>query len=204
TTYRTKTTAAFIESLKKQFGDFYLVPEGGSNLLGVKGCMEIMNEPTAISDKPTVKFDYVCCACGTGATLAGVTLSLKPGQKAIGFSVLKGGEFLNGEVERFVEGYKNTHRLGSTEAPPALPAGRLSRGDFNVCSEYHFGGYAKTTPELLAFKKAFEELHKIPLDQVYTAKMMFGLYDLVKKNYFKPGSKIIALHTGGLQGNPQI
>jgi 1-aminocyclopropane-1-carboxylate deaminase len=210
-TYRNKHTDIFIENIKQQFGEFYLIPEGGSNLLGVKGCMEIMNgardKGQGAGEIASEEFDYVCCACGTGATLAGVSLSLKPHQQAIGFSALKGGGFLEGEVEKFRDGFleKKPPRLFE----PSLQGGHsrglsellLRGGDFKINTDYHFGGYAKTTPELIEFAKAFEKQHNIPLDYVYTVKMFFGLYDLIRKGYFKKGSKIIALHTGGLQGN---
>lgn len=200
--YRNKNTDAFIEKLKAEFGTFYLVPEGGSNLLGVKGCVEIMGTVKWSGDEgrgTSEDFNYVCCACGTGATLAGITLSLKPHQKVIGFSALKNGVFLEEEVKMFITEYnKNIHRFFEP---------RLSRGetktiaDFSIQTDYHFGGYAKVTPQLIKFASNFEKQHDIPLDYVYTAKMLFGLFDQIKKGYFKKGSKIIAIHTGGLQGN---
>lgn len=211
--YRDKTNEAFVEKLKQQFGAFYLIPEGGSSLLGVKGCLEIMEhgrwkmedgnikgrkaeeagrrtegERGGIKDKD---FEYVCCACGTGATLAGITLSLKPHQQAIGFSALKGGEFLKDEVDRYLIEYQNKFSLVQN----------IPGGNFCINADYHFGGYAKVSPQLIEFAKDFEARHTIPLDYTYTAKMFFGIHDLICKNYFKSGSKIIALHTGGLQGN---
>ncbi|MBI2269978.1 MAG: 1-aminocyclopropane-1-carboxylate deaminase/D-cysteine desulfhydrase [Bacteroidetes bacterium] len=194
--YRNKNTDAFIEKLKTEFGAFYLVPEGGSNLLGVTGCVEIMGNVKAARDEGqrTIEdFNYVCCACGTGATLAGITLSLKPHQKALGFSVLKGGEFLKEGVQLFIDEYnKNTPRLSGL-----IP----STSEYGIETNYHFGGYAKVTPQLFEFASNFEKQHNIPLDYVYTSKMFFGLFDLIKKGYFNKGSRIIAIHTGGLQGN---
>ena len=171
---RKKDSAGFIDSLVQQFGDFYLLPEGGTNELAVKGCSEI----TSHIDTP---FDYICCPVGTGGTLAGIISSLSDKQKAVGFSVLKDGYFLNEEVEKLLV------------SPFPLLKG-------NINSEYHFGGYAKYTPELLKFISDFEKQNQIPLDHVYTGKMIFGIYDLIRKDYFPKNATIIAVHTGGLQG----
>lgn len=205
--YKNKHTEIFVEQLKELFGEFYLIPEGGSNELGVKGCTEIMENVKRTRDEGLVmrgkeqrleevkseEFDYVCCACGTGATLAGITLSLKPHQKAIGFSSLKGRAFLDEVVNKFIGEY-NKSCYSSIENTKL-------KGEYIINTDYHFGGYAKITPQLLAFVYDFEKKHSIPLDYVYTSKMLFGLHDLVKKNYFNKGAKLLALHTGGLQGN---
>lgn len=172
--YRNKTTDDFIQQLQNKFGDFYLIPEGGTNELAVKGVAEfgaaLINE---------VDFDYLCLPVGTGGTMAGIVKALAGRKKIVGFSVLKGGGFLNHEVKKWV---------GS------------SFDNWSIVEDYHFGGYAKTTDELIKFISEFEKQHQLPLDQVYTAKMMFGILDLIQKGYFKRGSTILALHTGGLQG----
>ena len=180
--YRKKDSAEFISKLTEQFGDFYLLPEGGTNELAVKGCSEIIS----LIDIP---FDYVCCPVGTGGTLAGIISSLKGDQKAIGFSVLKGGEFLKIEIKKLL-------------TSPFHP----SKGELNT--NYHFGGYGKYSPQLLKFIEDFEQQNSgstslttsIPLEQVYTGKMMFGIYDLIGKGYFPKNTTVIAIHTGGLQG----
>jgi 1-aminocyclopropane-1-carboxylate deaminase len=175
--YRKKNTSGLI-NLITQSPNYYLLPEGGTNDLAVKGCTEILS----FVDIP---FDFVCCPVGTGGTLAGIISSLKGDQKAIGFSVLKGGEFLMDEIEKLL-------------TSPAISCASPWRGELN--SEYHFGGYAKHTPQLLKFIDDFEKRNNIPLDQVYTGKMMFGIYDLIQKERFKRGDTVIAVHTGGLQG----
>jgi 1-aminocyclopropane-1-carboxylate deaminase len=185
--YRRKTEDSFIEELRAQLGDFYLVPEGGSNLLGVKGCTEIVKEIS-------IPFDHICTSCGTGATLAGIALSLGMGQQAIGFSSLKGGEFLEEEVRNFIKEYSPA----DFPPPTATPASR--EGSWWISHDYHFGRYAKVTSELESFILRFRAEHNIPLDHVYTGKMMFGIYDLVRTGFFVPGETIVALHTGGLQG----
>jgi 1-aminocyclopropane-1-carboxylate deaminase/D-cysteine desulfhydrase-like pyridoxal-dependent ACC family enzyme len=159
------------------FGDFYLIPEGGSNALAVQGCSEMVQ---AI-DQP---FDYICSACGTGATLAGISLGLTAQQHAIGFAALKGGDFLHNDISRM--------RAQCTDK---------DTGQWHLETDYHFGGYAKISAELVAFMRSFRKEFDIELDAVYTAKMFYGVFDLIRRDYFKAGSRIIALHSGGLQGN---
>lgn len=167
--YRKKDSPAFINSLIQLFNHFYLLPEGGTNALAVKGCSEILSHVD-------IPFQYVCCAAGTGGTIAGIISSLKEKQKAIGFSVLKGGGFLKDEILKLL----------------------VPGQDVDINTGYHFGGYAKHTPGLLKFIVDFEKAHNIPLDPVYTGKMMSGTYDLIRKNHFPGNSTIIAVHTGGL------
>ncbi len=169
TDYREKNSDVFIDKLKQKYGDFYLIPEGGTNDLAVKGCEEILQDQDDI-------FDYLCCAVGTGGTISGVINSGKPHQTVLGFPALK-GDFLSDEISKFTK--KNNWRL---------------------ITDYHFGGYAKINQELVAFINEFKKQTDIVLDPVYTAKMCFGIADLAQKGYFKPNSKIMLIHTGGLQG----
>lgn len=164
------------EYVNTQFEDrnFYMIPEGGSNELGVKGCKEI-------ADLITVDFEYITVACGTGTTLAGIIRSLKENQKAIGFQILKADEYIKNEVEKWMQGNNDNN--------------------WNINENYHFGGYAKIKKELIEFIDWFQQTNNIPLDYIYTGKMMFGVYDLIKKGFFKQGETIVAIHTGGLQGN---
>jgi len=155
---------------------YYLIPEGGSNELGIIGCKEITK------DIP-IDFDVVCCPCGTGSTLTGIILSLKEHQKAIGFQVLKGENYIKTEVGNWLKYFKSGNK------------------NWEINEAFHFGGYAKLKPELLNFMLQFEKENAIPLDYVYTGKMVFGIMELIKEGKFKKGDKIIAIHTGGLQGN---
>ena len=169
--YKNKKVQSFLNSQIDTSSNYYLIPEGGSNELGVLGCKEItQNIP--------IDFDIVCCPCGTGATLAGIVLSLKDGQEAIGFQVLKGENYIINEVNNW---------LGKFQSP--FP------NQFKVNESYHFGGYAKIKPELKEFIEMFEKENNIPLDYVYTGKMMFGIYDLIKKGYFEQGKTIIEIQT---------
>lgn len=167
--YRLKNETSFIEKLKNKFGDFYLVPEGGTNELAVKGCEEILTDEDSV-------FNYVCCAVGTGGTILGLINSALPNQKILGFPALK-GDFLTDEIRIFAQ-----------------------KDNWNLISDYHFGGYGKINLELIEFINAFFEENKVPLDPIYTGKMVFGVIDLISKNYFPANSKILLIHTGGLQG----
>lgn len=171
--YAKKTTAPFLEELKNQFGSFYLIPEGGANELGVLGCEEILQEQKE-------QFDAICCAAGTGTTAAGICRSLA-GEQLLVFPVLKGGSFLLEEMKRFC-----------TEEQLRKVSLQLS---------YHFGGYAKVKPEQLEFMDQFYSTYGIALDKIYTSKLVFGVFDLLKQGYFSKGSRILIIHTGGLQGN---
>jgi len=167
--YRNKSEIPFIEKLKEKFGDFYLVPEGGTNELAVKGCEEILTAEDAV-------FNYVCCAVGTGGTISGLINSALPNQKILGFPALK-GDFLTDEIRIFAK-----------------------KDNWELISDYHFGGYGKINLELIEFINAFFDENKVPLDPIYTGKMFFGVRDLMSKKYFPPHSKILLIHTGGLQG----
>jgi len=167
--YREKTSEGFLNKLKEEFGTFYLIPEGGTNALAIKGCEEILTE----ADKG---FDYVCCAVGTGGTISGLINSANSNQKILGFPALKGA-FLTKDISKFV-----------------------NRNNWELIVDYHFGGYAKINNDLISFINKFNKEHHIPLDPIYTGKMMYGILDMIYKNRFPKGSKVLAIHTGGLQG----
>lgn len=169
--YRQKTSFGFIEKLKNRWGDFYLVPEGGTNCLAVNGCEEILTE----EDKD---FDYICASVGTGGTLAGLINSAKKKkQKILGFPALK-GNFLSDEIKKYT----------------------IKKGNWSLIKDYHFEGYAKYNSELIDFINDFKKQTGVLLDPVYTGKMLFGILDLIKKDQFPENSKILAIHTGGIQG----
>jgi len=167
--YRKKETKEFISNLKKEIGDFYIVPEGGTNSLAVKGCEEILSLKDA-------EYDIICCPVGTGGTIAGIINSAATNQRVIGFPALK-GDFLKKDICKFVQ-----------------------NGNWELCTNYHFGGYARVNESLVSFINEMKQNVGIPLDPVYTGKMMYGILDLIAKDFFKPKTKILATHTGGLQG----
>ncbi|GAA1119588.1 pyridoxal-phosphate dependent enzyme [Kribbella jejuensis] len=172
TMYRAKTSNAAIDALHEEFGEFYLIPEGGSNADAVRGCAELPAELDA-------SVDVVFCAVGTGGTLAGVAAGLRPDQSAVGVPVLKGGAFLEGEIVQLQE------QVYGARA-----------GSWRLECDYHFGGYAKRTSELDEFIEGFEMRHGVRLDRVYEAKMMYALFDQVARGAFPRGARIVAVISG--------
>ena len=170
--YRNKSSEEFISTLSRKFGDFFLIPEGGTNQLAVLGTGEILNESTKT-------YDFIATAAGTGGTAAGLIKSANSEQHILVFPVLKDNS-LKGTIEELSQ----------------QPNG----SNWSYQENYHFGGYAKWNVALIDFINQFKIKHDIPLDPIYTGKMMFGLFDLVQKNFFPDGTKILSIHTGGLQG----
>ena len=168
--YRQKQQPEFLAQLQQQFPEHYIIPEGGSNALAIQGCTEILTA----NDRQY--YDVICCAVGTGATIAGLIESSSNQQTILGFSALK-GDFLNAEVAQYT-----------------------AKSNWNIIDDYCFGGYAKAPPELLQFIQQFEQEFCIPLEQIYTGKMFYGIFDLIQQRYFPPESKILVIHSGGLQG----
>ncbi|MGW8121669.1 1-aminocyclopropane-1-carboxylate deaminase/D-cysteine desulfhydrase [Roseivirga echinicomitans] len=175
-TYRRKSEPEILEQLKSQFGNCYLLPEGGTNALAIQGCEEIIAEIDQ-------DFDVLVCPVGTGGTVSGLISGLKGNKEVIGFSALK-GDFLKDEVNQFLQ---------------EIAVENLD--NWAIQTDYHFGGYAKIKPDLIRFILEFEKAHGIPLEPIYTGKMFFGLFDMIAKDHFESGTVIMALHTGGLQGN---
>lgn len=183
--YKRKEEKNFIQELKNKSrllsgGEFYLIEEGGANQLGIEGCKEILQEEKAV-------YDYIACAAGTGTTLTGLLLSLRENEKLLGFPALKGGEFLKEEIEKNISNY--------------YPTEKNKINQLELICNYHFGGYAKVNDELKNFVFDFFKQTQIQLDLIYNGKMMFGLFDLIQKDYFPKNSRILAIHTGGAQGN---
>jgi 1-aminocyclopropane-1-carboxylate deaminase len=185
--YRERENQAFHDELKQLFGDFYLLPEGGSNELGVKGCTEITE---GLPD-----FDFICTAVGTGATLAGIALSLKQRQQAIGFAVLGDAEFLDHAVETFVLDYRKQTTDNDSGSFSVDRSPFSENTQWTINHDYHFGRYAGANDELRKFVTDFKEKTGIELDLVYTGKMMFGVMDLIEKGNFVRGERIIAVNT---------
>jgi 1-aminocyclopropane-1-carboxylate deaminase len=167
--YRQKKDTLFIEKLRDEYGSFYLVPEGGTNALAVKGCEEILGPGDAA-------FTHIACAVGTGGTISGIINSALPHQKVLGFPALKGDGLL-ADICKFA-----------------------AKGNWQLVTDYHFGGYGRITEELVTFINDFYEKTGIPLDPVYTGKMFFGVIDLAYKGFFPENAALLLIHTGGLQG----
>jgi 1-aminocyclopropane-1-carboxylate deaminase/D-cysteine desulfhydrase-like pyridoxal-dependent ACC family enzyme len=165
-----------------KFSNSYVVPEGGSNALAVKGCTEIVNNIV-------VEFDMICCACGTGGTIAGIIESVDESKQVVGFPALKGGEFLKEEIEGLMTAYEVEFKV------------EKKHKNWSLNTDYHFGGYAKVKPDLVDFVQKFKKEHNIELDLIYTGKMLFGLYDMIQSSNQFGNKTIVVVHTGGVQGN---
>jgi 1-aminocyclopropane-1-carboxylate deaminase len=169
-TYRRKSDPAVVAALLDEFGPCFVVPEGGSNALGVRGSAEL---PAEI----TTGFAVICCACGTGGTLAGVAAGLRESaQRAVGFAVLKGGQFLDEEVRRL-----QRDAFGSATS------------NWSIDYDFHFGGYAKRSAHLNEFIADFKARHGVTLDWVYEAKMMYGLVARIGAGDFPVETTIVAV-----------
>ena len=177
-TYRQRTDPNFHQQLRRELDDFYLIPEGGSNAEAVKGCIEIV--PSAVKDdfSPT----HIVAACGTGGTLSGLVVG-NPEVKVLGIPVLKNASFLQDDIRSLIDS-----------------TGYVDPKNWHLDLYGHFGGYAKQSAELRQFCDDFFNCHGVLLDPVYTGKMMLRLWQLIEEGKFPSGSRIMAVHTGGLQG----
>lgn len=177
--YRKKDDLAFVQTLHEKFGAYYLIPEGGTNSLAVKGCAEFASEILA-----NIDFDHLLLPVGTGGTMAGTVCGLKGRKKVSGVAVLKNGGFLRSEIDKLIRESSN----------PVYE-------NWSLLTSYHHGGYAKVTNELLAFIKTIKAEHDLPLDHVYTGKLMWAVMKEIEMGQFAKGTTVLALHTGGLQGS---
>lgn len=179
TTYRHKHEAAFLHELQRRFGPCYVIPEGGANAAGVAGCRVLGEVIRSAAQRP----DLVVLPCATGSTLAGLVAGLDGCCDTLGVAVLKGGEFLNAAVSASLQ----------TAAAAHCTRWAIDTGQ-------HGGGYARVAPALADFVADFQARSGIPLEPVYTGKMMYALYRRIVAGEFAPGARVLALHTGGLQG----
>jgi 1-aminocyclopropane-1-carboxylate deaminase len=177
--YRNIHEGNFQDFLSEKISDHFFIPEGGTNQFAIKGVAEMITELQAQTEQMP---DYICAACGTGGTLTGIIEGMKGEKKILGFSALK-GSFMSEEI------VKNQAQCGV-----------FPYKNWKILNDYHFGGYAKMTSELMDFINFFEKKYDILLDPIYTGKMMFGIFDLLKKGFFKENSNVLVIHTGGLQG----
>ena len=176
--YKQKNNTDFIKSLHQEFGEFYLIPEGGNNAAGKMGCVELLDE---LVDQ----YDVICCEVGSGTMLSSLIQNKKQlNTHYLGFAVMKNLQ-LDQEIKESL--------ILSEHKSSDLPAWKINH-------EYHFGGFAKTTPELDAFINNFKQQYNVQLEPVYSGKMLWGILDLIQKDYFKAGTCILAIHGGGLQG----
>lgn len=168
--YRLRHEVEYLQQLKQRYPNTLIIPEGGTNQLAIQGTKEIL------SADDRENYDVIGCAVGTGGTIAGIIESSSDQQHILGFSALK-GDFLKHDIQQWT-----------------------NKTNWSLTDKYCCGGYAKTNSELLQFMQQFEQQYAVPLEQVYTAKMMMGLFDLIQQGNFRVNTRILAIHTGGLQG----
>lgn len=167
--YRLKQQIDYLAHLEQQYPQHYVIPEGGTNQLAIRGCMEILTTDDLNN------FDLICTAVGTGGTITGLIEASTAQQKILGFSALK-GTFLTAEVAQLTQ-----------------------KNNWEITDEFCFGGYAKTTPELMQFIQRIEQQHDIVLEQIYTAKMLYGIEQMILQAKITPDQRVLIIHTGGLQ-----
>ena len=174
--YNQKNNPAFIEQLKQEYDNPCIIPEGGEGSTGIKGAADIMQLTDA------KKYTHVLCAVGTGTMLSGLVTSTTQYQQVVGIAVLKG--LINIQL-------------------PAISVKDQQRTSI-LTDDYHFGGYAKKNDTLLNFMNEWYDATGIPTDFVYTGKLLFAVIDLIKKDYFPDRSRLLVIHSGGLQGNKSL
>ncbi|MGJ8680626.1 1-aminocyclopropane-1-carboxylate deaminase/D-cysteine desulfhydrase [Paraglaciecola sp.] len=177
-TYQKRNTS-YLAELKTQFPDALIVPEGGSSQFALQGVAEIINELHQ-------EYDYIIAPVASGGTLAGLINAVESRPinnppKILGVAALKGQGYLEELVTQL------------------LPQ-NCNNSNWQIIHDFHFGGYAKTTVELIEFCQNFKQQHQIEIEPIYSGKLFFALDKLLQQNYFPKGSRILALHTGGLQG----
>ncbi|MDO7851001.1 1-aminocyclopropane-1-carboxylate deaminase/D-cysteine desulfhydrase [Hymenobacter convexus] len=176
-TYRRRAELEFLAEVQARFGPAYVLHEGGTNALALPGCAELVSEIRA-----ETAFDALAVAVGTGGTLAGLLTGLRGPEEAIGVAALKNGGFLRTEIDALTQ-----QATGETFH------------NYSLKTDYHFGGYAKYSADLLAFIQQFRQQHGVLLDPIYTGKLLFGVLDLIRQGHFARGSRVVAIHTGGQQ-----
>jgi len=165
--YREKGSLNF----EDKYGDYFVIPEGGTNEFAVLGCEEILQEESGND------FDFVAVACGTGGTISGIIRASNDHQTILGFPSLKGASFLRDTIKKYTD-----------------------KNNWKLIEDYHFGGYAKFNKNLVTFINSFKRETEIPLDPIYTGKMVYGIDDMIRQRLIPSGSKLLVIHTGGLQG----
>jgi 1-aminocyclopropane-1-carboxylate deaminase len=185
--YREKSTAEFLQKIAIEYPQSMVIPEGGTNQLALQGVNELM----AMIEQQLPVLDYLVAACGTGGTLAGLISGARRTRSILGIPVLKGAGFLQQDIQALLSDYafENASDLANKEY-----------GQWELDLDGHYGGYGKVKQQHLAAMLVLEGLHKVPLEPIYTAKMWRRFDELVAQDYFKAGSQIALLHSGGLQG----
>ncbi|MEM6982226.1 MAG: pyridoxal-phosphate dependent enzyme [Pseudomonadota bacterium] len=171
--YKQRHDEAYLAALQARFPNAYILPEGGTNSFAIEGCKELAQS--------LPEHDYLICPTGSGGTLAGLIEGSSNKINLLGIAVLKQADYLRDEIR-------------------ALSPKAKSQNNWQLLTQFHGGGYGRFTAELWQFCQHMQHQHQLPLEPIYSGKMMYALWQLINNDYFAPNSKIIAIHTGGLQG----
>ena len=193
TEYREKNSSQFIEKLKQKFGDFFLIPEGGSNALALKGTSQICKIAVSLINK---NIDYFALAIGTGGTAAGMLIEINETNstlknKVLAISALKGGDFLRDDIEKLLNEFYQNDTNKETKIKKAM-------SNLILQTDFHQGGYAKKSEQLMNFITIFNQENDFEIEPIYTGKAFFAVYQLATKDFFEKGSTIVLIHTGGV------
>ena len=204
-TYKKRDSTDYLNSLKKRFSPAIIIPEGGSQEQAIEGVAELVSEVAeALATNHNTEFDTIIAPVASGATMAGIVSALRPNQHAIGIGVLKGQDYLESLVNQFLAPALLANEIMTKElvakASADIEEENKASCNWHINHEYHCGGYAKMPPYLTTFCENFNSAMPFNIEPVYSGKVFFALKDMLKKGTFKSGSKIIVLHTGGLQG----
>lgn len=178
--YRLKENTQFLDDLQLEYPNAYIIPEGGSNELALRGVEEVVEE---LLQQSTTPIDHIFTATGSAGTLSGLisgALKHSPLTQIHGVAVLKNADYLKNSVHRF------------------LP--HVTHKNWYLHCQFHHGGYGKVSPELASFCRKFVSDTGVIIEPIYTGKMLYALWQLIEQGYFKAGENIVAVHTGGLQG----
>ncbi|MDX1353465.1 MAG: pyridoxal-phosphate dependent enzyme [Thiomicrorhabdus sp.] len=197
-TYRQKNHPSYLQTLQNQYPHAYILPEGGSNELAIMGFKELMQD----INRQYPEWTHLFCPVGTGGTFTGLTLFSQEGinpkhnslKKVVGVAVLKQGHYLLEQIENWLSQMQN-----QAQAPQI----KKELTQWKLLTEYHDGGYGKKSQTGIDFQNEFEKEFAILLDPIYTSKAFYAFYDQLKQGLIPKGSKIILMHTGGLQGRKQ-
>lgn len=176
--YRNIAPVDCIVDYAKKYPDAWIIPEGGSSEQGVLGVRELFERMWSAGG---MNYDVIACPVGSGATLAGIVSADLGELRCVGFSALKGAS----DLESRVQGH-----LGSAQGVKS----------WEISHDYHFGGFAKLNKRLTDFISGIHQTHDLLLDPVYTGKMLYGLLEWVYQGRISKDARILAVHTGGLQG----
>lgn len=166
------------DNIKAKYPNHYWIDMGGYGTDGTTGFKWLLNRFNSAA------YSHIITAVGSGTTVAALQTHCTPQQQIIGISSMKQNHSLQNSINALL--------------PDSL------KNRYQLFHDYHFGGFAKTTTELIEFIQTIYRSYQLPTDIVYTSKMIYGTLHLIRNNHFRAGDKILMIHGGGLQGNRSL